>query len=58
MGGWTFVDRRLEAVLEEIDADHTRPQYVGRVESASPATGSVARHRREHDKLVDEALTV
>ena len=58
MGSWTFVDRRLESVLEEIGADHTRPRYVGRVEAASPATGSAARHRREQEKLVDEALTL
>ncbi len=58
MGAWTFVDRRLEAVLEEIGAKQTRPRYVGRVEAASPATGSAARHRREQEKLVDEALTL
>jgi 2-oxoglutarate dehydrogenase E1 component len=58
MGAWTFVDRRLEAVLTEIDADHKRPRYVGRPEAASPATGNGARHRREQEQLVDEALTL
>jgi 2-oxoglutarate dehydrogenase E1 component len=58
MGAWTFVDRRLEAVLNEIDADQKRPRYVGRPEAASPATGNGARHRREQEKLVDDALTL
>jgi len=58
MGAWTFLDRRLEAVLTEIDAQHKRPVYVGRPEAASPATGNAARHRREQAKLIDEALTL
>ncbi len=58
MGAWTFIDRRLESVLEEIGATQTRPRYVGRAEAASPATGSAKRHRMEQEKLVDEALTL
>ena len=58
MGAWTFIDRRLEAVLNEIDADQKRPRYVGRPEAASPATGNAARHRREQEKLVHDALTL
>ncbi len=57
-GAWTFVDRRLEKVLTEIGADQTRPRYVGRPEAASPATGNAKRHRREQDKIIDDALTV
>ncbi len=57
MGAWTFVDRRLEEVLMEIGAKQTRPRYVGRTEAASPATGSLARHREEQAALVAEALT-
>ncbi len=57
-GAWSFVDRRLEKVLTEIGAKHTRPRYVGRPEAASPATGSGKRHRREQEQLVDEALTL
>ena len=58
MGAWTFIDRRLEAVLNEIDADQKRPRYVGRPEAASPATGNAARHRHEQEKLVHDALTL
>ena len=57
MGAWTFVDRRLEEVMKEIGAKQTRPRYVGRTEAASPATGSLARHRKEQSALVEEALT-
>jgi 2-oxoglutarate dehydrogenase E1 component len=57
MGAWTFVDRRLEDVMGEIGAKQSRPRYVGRTESASPATGSLARHRKEQAALIDEALT-
>ena len=58
MGAWTHVDRRLEEVLTEIGAAYTRPRYVGRKESASPATGSLRRHNKEQAALVDEALTL
>ncbi|MFX4220165.1 MAG: 2-oxoglutarate dehydrogenase E1 component [Thalassobaculum sp.] len=58
MGPWTFVDRRLEDVLIELDGACKRPRYVGRREAASPATGNAGRHAREQAALVDEALTV
>ncbi|HET6975008.1 MAG TPA: multifunctional oxoglutarate decarboxylase/oxoglutarate dehydrogenase thiamine pyrophosphate-binding subunit/dihydrolipoyllysine-residue succinyltransferase subunit [Pyrinomonadaceae bacterium] len=45
MGGWTFVQNRLE-----------HPQYVGRSASASPATGSYSIHQKEQAALVSEAL--
>ena len=32
-------------------------RYVGREESASPATGSHARHEREQAEIVDAALS-
>ena len=58
MGSWTYIDRRLEDVLIELDGACRRPRYVGRAEAASPATGNHARHVREQQKLIDEALTV
>jgi len=57
MGAWTFVDRRLEEVLADIGAKQSRPRYVGRPEAASPATGSLSRHRTEQAALVAQALT-
>jgi 2-oxoglutarate dehydrogenase E1 component len=58
MGSWFFVDRRIEKVLSEIGHKAGRPGYVGRAESASPATGLLRVHNREQARLVDEALTV
>ena len=58
MGGWTFVDRRIEAVLLDIGGRATRPVYVGRAAAAAAATGSLKRHLAEQAKLVDEALTI
>ena len=52
MGGWTFVQPRIEALLP----DGARLRYVGRAPSASPATGSYTIHELEQRKLVDEAL--
>jgi 2-oxoglutarate dehydrogenase E1 component len=58
MGGWTFLDRRLEAVLTAIDHRCKRPIYVGRAASASTATGSLKRHNKEQAELIDKALIV
>ncbi len=58
MGAWFFVDRRLEAVLEEIGHKNTRVRYAGRVAAASPATGLLKRHNKEQADLVNEALTI
>ncbi len=57
-GYWTFVDRRIEAVLSEADIKAKRPAYVGRETAAAPATGLMSRHQAQQAKLVDEALTV
>ena len=57
MGAWSFVDRRIEEVLGKLDVSASRPSYVGRPESASPATGSFQIHRREQEALVQTALT-
>ncbi len=56
MGAWTFVDRRIEGLLEDIGGVATRPSYAGRVEGASQATGLAKRHAREQAALVDQAL--
>src|ERR1044072_3806456 len=52
MGGWTFVEAKFEDLVPGGD----RLRYVGRAESASPATGSYAVHMREQETLVREAL--
>jgi 2-oxoglutarate dehydrogenase E1 component len=58
MGGWTFVDRRIERVLTALKHKAKRPVYVGRVAAASPATGLARVHAAEQAALVKEALTV
>jgi 2-oxoglutarate dehydrogenase E1 component len=57
-GAWTFVEPNLEWVLNRIKASHTRPRYVGRHASASPATGLASRHKAEQEAIVNEALTL
>ena len=54
MGGWTFMESRLENLLPRCE----RPRYVGRAASASPATGNYAIHVEEQERFVAEALTV
>jgi 2-oxoglutarate dehydrogenase E1 component len=53
MGGWVFVRSRFEEIKGKMSF-----QYVGRVDSASPATGSYAIHGLEQAKLVEEAMTI
>jgi 2-oxoglutarate dehydrogenase E1 component len=54
MGGWTFIQNRVRAVLPE----RSDLAYVGRTPSASPATGSYAIFELEQKQLIDEALNV
>ena len=56
MGAWNFLDRRLEKVLSGIDIRAKRPEFVGRVEAASPATGLAKVHAAEQAALVAQAL--
>lgn len=58
MGAWFFMNERVEESLQSVKHKASRPKYVGRKEAASPATGLLARHIQEQEKLVDEALTV
>ena len=57
-GGWTFVEPNIEWVLTRIGATHSRPRYVGRAASASPATGLASQHKAQQEALVNEALTI
>jgi 2-oxoglutarate dehydrogenase E1 component len=57
MGPWTFVDRRLEFILEELSHRVHKAHYVGRKAAASPATGVHKNHVYEQALLVEQALT-
>ena len=52
MGAWTFMEGKFEDLVPGGDA----LRYVGRAESASPATGNYSVHMQEQQKLVAEAL--
>ena len=54
MGGWRFLREQIQPLL---DATHREVRYVGRPESASPATGSGKRHQQEQAEIVNDALT-
>ncbi|HTP65013.1 MAG TPA: 2-oxoglutarate dehydrogenase E1 component, partial [Geobacteraceae bacterium] len=50
MGGWSFIRPRLSALMGR------EPRYVGRKESASPATGSYRLHKEEQERILEEAF--
>lgn len=56
MGAWTFIDRRLEQVLVELNFKHPRPIYAGRPEAAATATGDHNAHVAQQKALVEAAL--
>ncbi|WP_428486337.1 2-oxoglutarate dehydrogenase E1 component [Rhodopila sp.] len=58
MGGWSFVDRRIEKVLMRLDSKVRRPAYVGREAAASPATGLARTHMMEQARLVATVLGI
>jgi 2-oxoglutarate dehydrogenase E1 component len=58
MGGWTFVDRRIENVLSRLDMKVRRPTYVGRDAAASPATGTAKTHMAQQSRLVSTVLGI
>ncbi len=57
-GGWTFMEPNIEWVLTRIREANTRPAYVGRPASASPATGLMSQHKAQQEALVSDALTI
>jgi len=52
MGAWTFIEPRLRTIF------WTEIAYAGREASASPAVGSLARHKREQARLVADAFSI
>ncbi len=58
MGAWRYMSNRLEELIRLPGvAKPARVGFVGRVESASPATGFHEAHVLEQKLIVDEALT-
>ena len=56
MGGWTFVRDFIEEAMQTAGAKQLRLIYAGREAAASPATGTLGRHKREQGQLVADAL--
>ena len=54
MGAWRFIEEQFQPLLE---ASGREVRYVGRPESASPATGSGKRHQQEQQAIADEAMS-
>jgi len=54
MGAWRFLKDCIQPLL---DGSQREVRYVGRPESASPATGSGKRHQQEQAEIVSDALT-
>ena len=55
MGAWRFLREQIQPLLDDSGRE---VRYVGRSESASPATGSYKRHLQEQAEILDEALTI
>jgi 2-oxoglutarate dehydrogenase E1 component len=53
MGPWRFVRDHLQPLL---DPPRRALRYIGRPESASPATGSYKRHVQEQNEILDAAF--
>lgn len=56
MGAWFFVAPLLEEALAVIAHKSSRPVYVGRAASASPATGNMSQHLVQLEAFLDEAF--
>ncbi|NJK81956.1 MAG: 2-oxoglutarate dehydrogenase E1 component [Chloroflexaceae bacterium] len=57
MGGWTFVQPRLQAAIDRLKVQQSISlRYVGRPESASPAEGVHHLHDVEQNRLLTEAV--
>ena len=54
MGPWRFMREAMDPLLE---ASRRELRYVGRPESASPASGSAKRHQQELAEILNDALT-
>ena len=54
MGPWHFIHDQIQPLLDATGRD---VRYVGRPESASPATGSGKRHQQEQSAIIEDALT-
>ncbi|QSL66998.1 hypothetical protein MERGE_001385 [Pneumocystis wakefieldiae] len=56
-GAWQYVQPRLKTVLHETQSHKNKKvKYVGRLPSASVATGNKIQHKQEHEELIRNAF--
>ena len=56
MGAWTYLDRKIEAVLREIGNKSEWPRCVSRPENPSTAIGTTSQHDEDQIKIAEIAL--
>ena len=56
MGGWSFVEPRIVAVLDMVKLECQRPRYAGRPAAAATATGMMSKHLHQREIFLEEAL--
>jgi 2-oxoglutarate dehydrogenase E1 component len=56
MGAWRFIFSYIENVLLKVGGKVMGPVYVGRANSASPATGYLKVHNKEQEEFMHEAF--
>ncbi len=56
MGAWSYIDRKLEAVLRMIGNGCTWPHCVSRPANASTAIGTTDEHMSDQNKLIASAI--
>ena len=57
MGAWLTVAPEFEPALKAAGCQQNRLSYAGRIAAASPATGSVSKHKLQQAELLQQALT-
>ncbi|EMR08200.1 oxoglutarate dehydrogenase (succinyl-transferring), E1 component [Pneumocystis murina B123] len=56
-GAWQYIQPRLKTVLRETQVHKNKKiKYVGRLPSASVATGNKIQHKQEHEELIRNAF--
>ncbi len=58
MGAWSWLDRRLERLLQQAGVAQPRVSYVGRPESPSPAGSFHGAHEADQRAVVERAMAL
>jgi 2-oxoglutarate dehydrogenase E1 component len=58
MGAWTFVEPYLLWISGHLRSDNMPIRYIGRLPSASTATGFISHHIAQQAAILSDALVV